>query len=62
VNTAVGKIGNIMYSPAYPGALFGNMSVAYGHDLPSTSTCEEVLTDFSGYTGGYPIPNARKLI
>lgn len=54
INAGVDKIGNIVYAPAYPGALFGNMTVAYGRVLPQNSTCELVLTDFSGYTGGYP--------
>jgi hypothetical protein len=55
INVGAGKIGNIIYAPAFPGALYGNMTVAYGHVLPSTSTCETVLTDFSGYTGGYEV-------
>jgi hypothetical protein len=53
VNTGVGKIGNIVYAPAYPGALFGNMSVAYGNVLPATTDPTTALDDFSGYTGGY---------
>jgi hypothetical protein len=56
VNTGVGKIGNIVYAPAYPGALFGNMSVGYGTPfLPTNSECMTVLSDFSGYTGGYRV-------
>jgi hypothetical protein len=42
-----------MYAPAYPGALFGNMSVVYGIVHDSSVTCETALTDFSAYTGGY---------
>jgi hypothetical protein len=61
INAGVDKIGNIIYAPAYPGALFGNMTVAYGRVLPQNSTCELVLTDFSGYTGGYrAFPNAER--
>lgn len=55
VNTGAGKIGNIVYAPAFQGALYGNMSVSYGHNLPSTSDCTTVLNDFSGYTGGYTV-------
>jgi len=56
VNLGIGKIGNIIYAPAFPGALYGNMSVAYGTpDLPQSSECMAVLSDFSGYTGGYEV-------
>jgi hypothetical protein len=42
-----------MYVMAYPGALFGNMSVCYGNDLPSTTTEADALSLFSAYTGPY---------
>lgn len=51
-------LGNIMYAPAYPGALFGNMTVAYGNDLPQNTSCATALEQFSGYTGPYEVfPN-----
>lgn len=54
VIASLGKIGNIGYWPAYHGALYGNMSVVFGTpNLPSTSTCQAVLSDFAAYTGEY---------
>jgi hypothetical protein len=55
VSTGGGKVGNIMYIPAYPGALFGNMSVVYGLVYDSSATCTQALTGFSAYTGGYQV-------
>jgi hypothetical protein len=55
INAGVGKIGNIAYSPAYPGALFGNVSVGYGNVLDSSVDCTTALTSYSGYTGGYRV-------
>jgi len=53
-------IGNIMYAPAFPGALYGNMSVAYGNDLPSNTTQANALSLFSAYTGPYEVfPDAK---
>lgn len=56
---SVGKIGNIGYWPAFPGALYGNMSVSYGTPGFGPSTpCATVMSDFSSYTGGYEVfPN-----
>lgn len=53
------KIGNIGYWPAYPGALYGNMSVSYGTPgFGPSSSCPVVMSDFSSYTGGYAVwPN-----
>lgn len=48
-------IGNIMYAPAYPGALYGNMTVAYGNDLASNVNQSIALSMFSAYTGPYEV-------
>jgi len=55
------KIGNIGYWPAYPGALYGNMTVSYGTPgFGPSSACATVMTDFSSYTGGYQVfPNGN---
>jgi hypothetical protein len=57
VNTlgGVGKIGTIMYAPAFPGALYGNMSVCYGTVMNSSNTPNEALSGFSAYTGPYVV-------
>jgi hypothetical protein len=53
-------LGNLVYAPAYPGALFGNMSVVFGNDLPSNSTCAQVISLVSAYTGPYTVyPDAN---
>jgi len=53
-------LGNIMYAPAYPGALFGNMSVVFGNDLSNTTTCNDAITLVSAYTGPYQVfPDAN---
>jgi len=49
------KAGNIMYSPAFPGALKGNMSVVFGNYLSANQTCDSAIASFSAYTGGYQI-------
>jgi len=56
VTLNVGKIGNIGYWPAYHGALYGNMSVTFGTpDLPTSTTCDFVMSDFASYTGSYTV-------
>jgi hypothetical protein len=55
VNTGVGKIGNIAYSPAFQGALYGNVTVAYGNVLDSSVSCTTALESYSSYTGGYQV-------
>lgn len=53
-------LGNLIYAPAYPGALFGNMSVCFGNQQTANSTEEQVLSLISAYTGPYQVfPDAN---
>lgn len=55
VEAGQGKLGNIMYVPAYPGALYGNMSVAFGYNSKPTDPPAQIIANFSAYTGGYQV-------
>eukprot|EP00026_Physarum_polycephalum_P013069 Phypoly_transcript_13437.p1 GENE.Phypoly_transcript_13437~~Phypoly_transcript_13437.p1 ORF type:complete len:275 (+),score=47.23 Phypoly_transcript_13437:237-1061(+) len=48
-------LGNIMYAPAYPGALFGNMSVVFGNKQGTNATDQALLSLISAYTGPYTV-------
>jgi len=57
IPVSVGRIGTINYYPAFPGALYGNMSVVYGipREQDPNLDCLATLNGFSAYTGPYQV-------
>jgi hypothetical protein len=54
-NPSLGELlGNLVYAPAYPGALFGNMSVVFGNKLNASASCADIIALIGAYTGPYP--------
>jgi len=49
------KRGGIFYVPAYPGALYGNMTALWGDVYPANATRTQILDHTMGYSGGYII-------
>jgi len=49
-----GPRGSVVYFPAYPGALYGNVSVNFG-EIPKSNADSDVLSSFIAYAGAYEV-------